>query len=95
MAESTETLEAMATTRPAQGLLAAIREAIRGSRRSYTTAINLSVFWFWEIPIAYVLAIALGLGPPGVFISITIAFSTLAVVSGALFKRGRWKTRVV
>jgi putative MATE family efflux protein len=35
----------------------------------------------------------LGLGPRGVFWSITIAFSTLAVVSAILFRRGRWKTR--
>ncbi|HEX8452108.1 MAG TPA: MATE family efflux transporter [Longimicrobium sp.] len=57
------------------------------------TIINLVVFWLWEIPLAYVLAIHLGLGPRGVFWSITIAFSTLAVVSAILFRRGRWKTR--
>jgi Na+-driven multidrug efflux pump len=37
----------------------------------------------------------LGFGPQGVFVAITIAFSTLAVVGGAVFRRGRWKTRVV
>jgi len=35
------------------------------------------------------------MGPRGVFIAITIAFSTLAVVSALVFRRGRWKTRVV
>jgi Na+-driven multidrug efflux pump len=53
------------------------------------------VFWLWELPLAYVLAIMLGMGPRGVFIAITIAFSTLAVVSAVVFRRGHWKTRVV
>ena len=57
------------------------------------TVINLFVFWLWEIPLAYVLAIVLGLGPRGVFLAVMIAFSTLAVVSGVIFRRGRWKTR--
>jgi len=59
------------------------------------TVINLFVFWLWEIPLAYVLAYWMGLGPRGVFIAITVAFSTLAVVSALVFRRGRWKTREV
>jgi putative MATE family efflux protein len=59
------------------------------------TWINLFVFWLFEIPLAWVLAEHFGAGPAGVFWAITIAFSTLAVVSAALFRRGRWKTRVV
>jgi Na+-driven multidrug efflux pump len=48
-----------------------------------------------EIPLAYALAIWFEMGPHGVYLAITIAFSTLAVVSTVLFRRGRWKTRVV
>ncbi|PYS81995.1 MAG: MATE family efflux transporter [Acidobacteria bacterium] len=59
------------------------------------TVINLFVFWLWEIPLAYVLAIVLGMGPQGIFLAVTVAFSTLAVVSALVFRRGRWKTRVV
>lgn len=59
------------------------------------TIINLFVFWLWEIPLAYVLAIVFRMGPQGVFLAVTIAFSTLAVVSALVFRRGRWKTRVV
>jgi len=59
------------------------------------TIINLFVFWLWEIPLAYVLAIVFRLGPQGVFLAVTIAFSTLAVVSALVFRRGRWKTRAV
>jgi hypothetical protein len=35
------------------------------------------------------------MGPRGVFIAMMIAFSTLAVVSGAVFRLGRWKRKVV
>ena len=59
------------------------------------TVINLFIFWLYEIPLAYVLAFYFGLGPRGVFLAVTIAFSTLAVVSALIFRRGRWKTRRV
>ena len=73
-----------------------IGQSFNGAGDTWTpTIINLFVFWLWEIPLAYVLAVALGWGPHGVFISMTIAFSTLAVVSGLVFRRGRWKKRVV
>ena len=71
-------------------------QSFNGAGDTWTpTIINLFVFWLWEIPLAYVLSVMLGLGPRGVFISITIAFSTLAVVSGAVFRQGRWKRKVV
>jgi len=55
------------------------------------TIINLFCFWLWEIPLAWVLAYPLGMGPSGVFTAIAIAYCTLAVVSGVLFRRGKWK----
>jgi MATE family, multidrug efflux pump len=59
------------------------------------TILNLFVFWFWEIPLAYILSVRLGMGPRGVFVAITIAFSTLAVASALVFRRGKWKAKVV
>jgi Na+-driven multidrug efflux pump len=57
--------------------------------------INLFVFWLLEIPLAWWLSVHAGFGPRGVFIALTIAYSMLAVVSGVVFKQGRWKkTRV-
>ena len=71
-------------------------QSFNGAGDTWTpTIINLFVFWLWEIPLAYVLSVVLGLGPRGVFIAITIAFSTLAVVSGVVFRQGRWKRKVV
>jgi putative MATE family efflux protein len=73
-----------------------ITQSFNGAGDTWTpTVINLFVFWLWEIPLAYVLAIVLGFGPRGVFLAVTIAFSTLAIVSATAFRRGRWKARVV
>jgi Na+-driven multidrug efflux pump len=57
--------------------------------------LNFIVFWLWEIPLAWALAVALDMGPRGTFMAVAIAFSTLAVTSGAIFRRGRWKRMVV
>ena len=71
-------------------------QSFNGAGDTWTpTIINLFVFWLWEIPLAFVLSEVVGMGPQGVFTAITIAFSTLAVVSAIVFRRGRWKTRVV
>src|SRR5512145_815479 len=57
-------------------------QSFNGAGDTWTpTIINLFVFWLWEIPLAYVLSVVWGMGPEGVFTAITIAFSTLAVVS--------------
>ncbi|HAF21411.1 MAG TPA: MATE family efflux transporter [Blastocatellia bacterium] len=73
-----------------------LTQSFNGAGDTWTpTIINLFVFWLWELPLAYVLAIVFGIGPRGVFLAIMIAFSTLAIVSALLFRRGKWKTRVV
>jgi len=59
------------------------------------TWLNLIVFWLWELPLAWVLAVSLGMGPRGAFLAVAIAFSTLAVAAGAIFRRGKWKQVVV
>ena len=47
--------------------------------------------WLFEIPLAYWLAIPLRMRSNGVFFSIAIAESAMAVTSAILFKRGKWK----
>lgn len=59
------------------------------------TFINLACYWLFQIPLAYALAIPMGLGADGVFLAITLAESLLAVVSILLFRRGRWKQRKI
>jgi putative MATE family efflux protein len=59
------------------------------------TILNIVVFWLWEIPLAFVLSKTFGLGPRGVYVSVAVAFSTMAVASAVLFRRGKWKARAV
>ena len=73
-----------------------LTQSFNGAGDTWTpTWINLGCFWVWQIPLAWLLALNFGMGPRGVFIAMTVAFSTLAVVSGIIFKRGWWKTRRV
>ena len=74
----------------------ALTQAFNGAGDTWTpTWINLGCFWLFEIPLAYLLARVWGVGPQGVFIAITLGYSSLALVTVALFKRGRWKLRRV
>src|SRR5438876_816616 len=73
-----------------------LTQSFNGAGDTWTpTWINLGCFWLWEIPLAYVLSRVLDFGPEGVFLAITVAYSTLALVSVVLFRRGRWKLRAV
>lgn len=54
--------------------------------------INLFVMWTLQMPLAYVLAIWLKLGPVGVFWAIAISESISAIAAILLFRRGAWKT---
>ncbi|HVG18305.1 MAG TPA: MATE family efflux transporter [Blastocatellia bacterium] len=59
------------------------------------TLINILCHWLIQIPLAYALAISFGLGAKGVFLAITVAESTIAVVGVAVFRLGRWKNRKI
>jgi putative MATE family efflux protein len=59
------------------------------------TVLNICCFWLLELPLAWVLAGPLGLGPSGAFLSISVAFSVMALASVVLFRRGHWKHREV
>jgi Na+-driven multidrug efflux pump len=73
-----------------------VTQSFNGAGDTWTpTLLNLFIFWLWEIPLAYVLAKVSWLGPRGIFVAITVGFSTLAVVSSLMFMRGRWKRVVV
>ncbi|QNK64525.1 MATE family efflux transporter [Pedobacter sp. PAMC26386] len=59
------------------------------------TLINLFGFWLFQIPLAFILAKHYNLGPDGVFIAIPISETGIAIASYILFKRGKWKTKLV
>jgi len=73
-----------------------IVQSFNGAGDTYTpTWINFFCFWLFEIPLAYVLAIAAGMGERGVYGSVVIAESVAALVGIALFRRGKWKQREI
>ena len=73
-----------------------LTQSFNGAGDTWTpTWINLVCFWLLQIPLAYFLSIVAGYGPFGAFLSITVGYSTLALVSAVLFRRGRWKLRQV
>ncbi|HEY6644314.1 MATE family efflux transporter [Povalibacter sp.] len=55
------------------------------------TRLNFFCFWLGQVPLAWVLAETFGLGPLGVFIAVPVSFTVLALWSGVLFRRGKWK----
>ena len=73
-----------------------IAQSLNGAGDTQTpTIMNLICFWALEIPLAYLFAITLGWGPSGVFWSIAISESILAVIAIFVFRRGKWKTMQV
>ncbi len=70
-----------------------LTQAFNGAGDTWTpTWINLACFWGIEQPLAWTLSRGAGLGPTGVFLAITVAYSVLAVVAAVWFRRGRWKS---
>jgi putative MATE family efflux protein len=56
------------------------------------TWVNFFGFWLFQIPLAYILAKYLNMGPTGVFIAIPVAETGIAIAGYVLFRRGKWKT---
>src|SRR5216684_1932971 len=73
-----------------------VTAAFNGAGDTFTpTVLNLVSFWVCQIPLAYFLAFDTSLRPRGVFVSVVVGDSLLAVFSILLFRRGKWKQTVV
>ncbi|MFT3885124.1 MAG: MATE family efflux transporter [Flavobacteriales bacterium] len=73
-----------------------LAQAFNGAGDAFTpTWMNVLCFWLLEIPLAYLLARTLEWGPTGVFASVAISESALAILSAVLFQRGKWKVAKV
>jgi putative MATE family efflux protein len=57
--------------------------------------INVVSFWCFKIPCALVLAKSVGMGPRGVFLAVTAAYTVQSLVAATLFQRGKWERRKV
>jgi putative MATE family efflux protein len=68
-------------------------QAFNGAGDTITpTIMNFFVFWLFQIPCAYLLAIEFSVGAAGVYWTIVISETIFTIVGYFLFKRGRWKT---
>jgi len=66
--------------------------AFNGAGDTWTpTWLNLFGFWFFQIPLAYLLAKYFKMGPEGVFIAIPVAEIAITLAGYVLFKKGKWK----
>jgi putative MATE family efflux protein len=74
------------------GLAMVAMNAFNGAGDTRTpTIINFFCFWTFQIPIAYLLAIPLHLGPKGIFLAIVLAEVGVAISGLIIFKKGRWR----
>lgn len=73
-----------------------LTQAINGAGDTFTpTLLNFIFFWLVETPLAWFLALELGWGQTGVYWSIVLAESGMALAAVWLFKKGRWKMATV
>ena len=69
-----------------------IGQAFNGAGDTYTpTLLNFIAFWILQIPLAYCLANYTRLGASGVYLSVAICSSILAIMAIVIFKKGKWK----
>lgn len=70
-----------------------IVQSLNGAGDTSTpTIINLVMYWFFQIPLAYLLAIQFHFEAAGAFWAVAATESAIAVVGIVVFRRGKWKT---
>ena len=68
-------------------------QAFNGAGDTVTpTKINIVFFWLLQIPLAWLLALHLGLQATGVFWAVFVSETSVGLFTLWLFTRGRWKT---
>lgn len=73
-----------------------LTQAFNGAGDTVTpTLINLLSFWVIQIPLAYLLAIHLSLGPRGAFWAVPAADIVFTVTALISFRRGTWKKQKI
>ncbi|HTW82425.1 MAG TPA: MATE family efflux transporter [Terracidiphilus sp.] len=71
-------------------------QAFNGAGDTFTpTIVNFFGFWVLELPLAWVLAVRLGIHAEGAFLAIVIAECSMAAAGIVLFRQGRWKKQQI
>jgi putative MATE family efflux protein len=74
------------------GIGMVVTNAFNGAGDTKTpTLINIFGFWLFQIPLAYLLAIVLKMGPKGVFIAIVATETCVTIAGIIIFRKGKWK----
>jgi putative MATE family efflux protein len=74
------------------GIAMVMMQSLNGAGDTRTpTWINLVGFWFFQIPLAYVLSKNYHLGPLGAFIAVPVAETGIAIAAWYFFRKGKWK----
>lgn len=75
------------------GIGMVMTQALNGAGDTKTpTLINFICFWLFQIPLAYFLAMGVGMQSTGAFAAIPAAEVLVALMSWYYFKKGKWKT---
>ena len=73
-----------------------ISQAFNGAGDTRTpTIINFFAYWIFQLPIAYLLAVTLDMGPGGAFMAVAITIVFTASTFVLAFRRGKWKETVI
>jgi putative MATE family efflux protein len=73
-----------------------VTQAINGAGDTRTpTILNFICFWLLEIPLAWLLAMYFNWGQTGVYWSIVLSESAMALAAIWVFRQGRWKSTAV
>lgn len=73
-----------------------IVQAFNGAGDTWTpTLINFFVYWVVQLPLAFILAFKFNFGPNGAYYGILTAEILLALIGIYLFRKGKWKEKVV
>ena len=73
-----------------------IVQAFNGAGDTWTpTLINFFVYWVVQLPLAFVLAFKFNFGPNGAYYGILTAEILLALIGIYVFRKGKWKEKVV